>query len=73
MGKVGDIKIHVDQERCQGHGRCYVLAPQLVEADELGNGREIGDGTVPSELEASAQKAASNCPERAVILEGQAT
>ena len=64
------MKIHIDQERCQGHGRCYALAPELVEADDLGNGHEIGDGTVPPELEDSAHKAVSNCPEQAVVLDG---
>ena len=62
------MKIRLDSEACQGHGRCYALAPELVEADELGNGREIGDGTVSPEQEAAARKAVSNCPESAVIL-----
>ena len=38
------MKVHVDQEICQGHGRCYSLAPELFEPDEIGNGVEIGDG-----------------------------
>jgi ferredoxin len=63
------MKIQIDQARCQGHGRCYALAPELIEADELGNGREIGDGSVPRELEESARRAVLNCPERAVVIE----
>jgi len=63
------MKIHIDLSRCQGHGRCYALAPQLVEPDDLGNGLEIGDGSVPPELERSARKAVANCPECAVVLE----
>jgi ferredoxin len=63
------MKIRIDKDRCEGHGRCYSLAPELVEADELGDGREIGDGTVAPELEAAARKAEANCPEHAVILE----
>lgn len=66
------MRIHIDQERCQGHGRCYVLAPELVEPDEIGNGREIGDGAVAPEQEAAARKAQANCPESAVILEEDA-
>ncbi|MEY2454215.1 MAG: ferredoxin [Acidimicrobiaceae bacterium] len=64
------MKIHIDQDRCEGHGRCYALAPELVEADDVGNGREIGDGTVPADQTDNARRAAANCPERAVILEG---
>jgi ferredoxin len=40
------VKVHVDQEICQGHGRCYSLAPELFEPDEIGNGIEIGGGEV---------------------------
>jgi ferredoxin len=45
------------------------LAPELVEPDELGNGREIGDGSVPPAQEANACQAEANCPEHAVLLE----
>jgi ferredoxin len=64
------VKIRIDESRCQGHGRCYALAPELVESDDIGNGRVIGDGSVPPALEAAARRAADNCPEQAVILEG---
>ena len=40
------MRIRIDSERCEGHGRCYSLAPALVEADDLGNGHEIGDGFI---------------------------
>ena len=67
---MGDaMRIHIDQDRCEGHGRCYTLAPALVEADDVGNGKEIGDGTVPAGEEKNARLAAVNCPERAVIIE----
>lgn len=60
------MKVRVDRERCQGHARCFALAPELFEPDALGNGRERGDGTVPSGLEAKAWLAKSNCPELAI-------
>jgi ferredoxin len=63
------MKVHVDQAKCQGHGRCYALAPQVFEPDDIGNGVEIGDGIVPAELEESARLAVDNCPEQAIILE----
>jgi len=62
------VRVHVDTAKCQGHGRCYALAPELFEANEVGDGREIGDGSVSPEHEAAARKAQSNCPEHAVIL-----
>lgn len=63
------MKVHVDQEKCQGHGRCYALAPAVFEPDDIGNGVEIGDGFVPAELEDVARRAVENCPEQAIELE----
>ena len=28
------MRVHVDEARCEGHGRCYDLAPDLFEPDE---------------------------------------
>ena len=62
----GKLKIHVDQEKCQGHARCKSLAPELFELDEFGNAHEIGDGSVPAALEDKAWLAKANCPENAI-------
>jgi ferredoxin len=60
------VKISIDETRCMGHGRCYTLAPALVEADDIGNGRVTGDGIVAAGQVNEARRAAANCPERAV-------
>ena len=65
---MGGVRVAVDTDRCQGHGRCYVLAPELFEADEIGNGREKAGGEVPAGLEDRARLAVANCPERAITL-----
>ena len=62
------MKIHIDGERCQGHGRCYALAPELVEPDDLGNGQVKGDGNVPPDQMEAAELAVKNCPENAINL-----
>jgi ferredoxin len=62
----GKLKIHVDQDKCQGHARCKSLAPELFELDEFGNAHEIGDGSVPEGLEDKAWLAKANCPEIAI-------
>ncbi len=62
------MRVHVDAERCQGHGRCYALAPDLFEPDDLGNGSEVGDGSVPPDREDTARLAVANCPEQAIEL-----
>ena len=63
------MRVHVDSERCQGHNRCYALAPELFVVDDLGNASEVGDGTVPEALEDKARLAAANCPEFAITVE----
>ncbi|GAA2453995.1 ferredoxin [Actinomadura vinacea] len=64
------MKVRIDPERCQGHGRCYDLAPGLFVDDEEGYGTVLGDGAVPPGKERDARRAAANCPERAIdVLE----
>jgi ferredoxin len=62
------VKVQIDSGRCQGHGRCYDLAPSLFGDDEEGYGTVLGDGVVPAGGEPDARRAASNCPERAIDL-----
>src|SRR4030088_2371712 len=62
IAMAGKLKIHVDQDKCQGHARCKALAPELFELDEFGNAHEIGDGTVPKGLEDKAWLRPTYCP-----------
>ncbi len=63
------MKVRVDQDKCQGHNRCYALAPELFDVDDYGNAHEIGDGTVPEGMEEKARLAMANCPEFAITIE----
>jgi ferredoxin len=63
------MKVRVDEERCEGHGRCYALAPAVFEPDDLGNGQAVGDGTVADGEEERARLAAANCPEVAITID----
>ena len=62
------MKVQINPERCQGHGRCYDRAPGLFGEDEEGYGKVLGDGVVPPGKEHDARLAAANCPERAIDL-----
>jgi ferredoxin len=62
------VKVQIDSGRCQGHGRCYDLAPELFGADDEGYGVVLGGGLIPSDQEQAARLAAANCPESAVII-----
>jgi ferredoxin len=66
------VRVQISSERCQGHGRCYELAPGLFGADDEGYGMVLGDGTVPPGAEQEARLAEANCPERAVEVIGEA-
>ena len=63
------MKIRVETEKCQGHNRCFVVAPELFELDDYGYAHELSDGEVPPGLEQKARLAVQNCPERAIIIE----
>jgi len=62
------LKVQIHADKCQGHGRCYSLAPELFDADDLGAGVVLGDGTVPDDLLDQAHRAVANCPEYAITL-----
>ncbi len=62
------LTIRVDPGRCQGHNRCYALAPELFRLDDYGYSLEVGDGSVPPDLEQKARLAVANCPEHAVSI-----
>jgi len=66
---VRTVKIRIDSELCTGHGRCYVVAPELFECDDEGYGQVISGDVAPEHAEA-ARKAVLACPERAVLTEG---
>jgi ferredoxin len=62
------MKVQIDPGLCQGHGRCYDLAPGLFGADDEGYGQVLGDGAVPPEAKHDADLAVLNCPEQAIEL-----
>jgi ferredoxin len=62
------MRIHVDPEKCQGHNRCYALAPELFDVDDYGSATARDDGHVPPDLETKAHLAIANCPEYAIEI-----
>ncbi|MER6831021.1 ferredoxin [Streptosporangium sp. NPDC000563] len=62
------MRVRINPEGCQGHGRCYVLAPALFDEDDEGYGQVVGDGVVPPGEERAARLAVANCPERAIEI-----
>jgi len=62
------MKVVVDRSRCTGHGRCYLLAPELFEPDEEGLALVVV-AEPTTDQERFARLAEANCPERAITLE----
>jgi ferredoxin len=60
-------RVSVDTYRCTGHGRCYTLAPDVFEPDDMGHCQIIFE-EVSGELEDHAVTAEQNCPESAIAL-----
>ena len=65
---VENMRVHLDAEKCQGHNRCYALAPELFDVDDYGQAMLLVEGDVPAELHDKARLAASNCPEYAITI-----
>lgn len=59
------MKVIVDREKCQGHARCWALAPEIFHLDEEGY-ITPGDIDVPEGKEQIAGRAVRSCPERAL-------
>lgn len=61
------MKIRLDSERCTGHGRCYVLAPDVFDEDDRGR-CVLLRATVPGELRERARAGVESCPEHALAI-----
>jgi ferredoxin len=62
------MRVLLDLDRCQGHNRCYALAPEIFDVDDYGIAVLLNDGVVPPGLEDKAMLAIANCPEFAIAL-----
>lgn len=58
-------EVYVDPKRCQGHARCWSIAPETFGIDEEGFGFVL-PGRGGSYDEEGVKKAIKNCPERAI-------
>lgn len=63
------MRIVFDQSACQGHNRCYSLAPELFDVDDMGTAILRIEGEIPPELHEKAHLCADNCPEYAISVE----
>jgi ferredoxin len=63
------MKLVVDATECQGHGRCYRIAPDLLSYDDEGYVSIRGGALeVPEDQVELAREAEGTCPEGAISL-----
>lgn len=66
------MKVRVDENRCQGHGRCYSREPEMFEPiDDDGHAafrlnEELAENP---DLLAKVVEAIANCPEHAITID----
>jgi ferredoxin len=66
------MKVRIDEHRCQGHGRCYSIEPEMFEpVDDDGHAGFLLDGMLADDagLLAKAMEASANCPEHAITID----
>ena len=64
------MQVWVDSDRCQGHGLCNMVAPDLFELNDE-DGRSVPvTGEVDEALRDLLIRAAGNCPEQAIVVQG---
>lgn len=59
--------LKIDRIRCDGHGLCAELLPELISLDDWGY-PIVREGTVPAELLSHARRAVDACPVLALRL-----
>lgn len=57
------MRVAVDDGQCQGHARCYVMAPTLLTIDDYEKSSAVDEGTVTAADEGAARLAIANSPE----------
>ncbi|MDB4872964.1 MAG: putative ferredoxin [Gemmatimonadales bacterium] len=65
----GVTRVTIDRDRCQGHGRCALLAPEVFDLDESGTGEVLVD-PVPEADVPEVREAVRSCPESAITTSG---
>jgi len=61
------LRVSVDLDRCQGHGKCMLACPEVFSEDIQGY-PQVTVTEVGAELQASVRHSAEDCPERAITI-----
>ncbi|NKZ13014.1 ferredoxin [Mycolicibacterium septicum DSM 44393] len=62
------MKVHVDDDRCRGHGVCVAVCPDVFTLTDGGYAEALVDD-VPPELASEVPEAVTACPEHAITFD----
>ena len=62
------MRVLIDDNLCQGHQSCAIVAPDVFGSDELGNAVLLIAGDVPDDQHDRVRRAQRNCPEGAITI-----
>ncbi|MBV9090990.1 MAG: ferredoxin [Mycobacteriaceae bacterium] len=63
------MKVSVDQQRCQGHTLCSMIAPDSFRLDDIdGHSSPVSAVVAPGQQDL-VREAARSCPEQAIFIE----
>ena len=60
--------LKIDASKCQGHNRCYLICPELVDVDDFGLASLKSREPIPESLIENAKLMVQNCPEFAITI-----
>lgn len=63
------MKVRVDQDRCQGHTLCAMIAPDSFQLDDIEGHASATTEDVPPDRQDAVREAAQSCPEQAILLD----
>jgi len=63
------VKVRVDQDRCQGHTLCAMIAPEMFQLSDIDGSSSAITEVVPTDQEDLVREAAQSCPEQAILIE----
>jgi ferredoxin len=63
------VKVRVDQDRCQGHTLCAMIAPEMFQLSDIDGSSSAVTELVPADQEDLVREAAQSCPEQAILIE----
>ena len=66
-GESGVAHVTINGGKCQGHGRCALIAPNLFDLDDAGQVLVLRDSVPGADL-LDVEEAILSCPEQAIAL-----